>query len=393
MAFLHSHPFPGWQGMSQDDVVAETRMAPTCFAISGLPLLGLTIGTDGSWSARFWIKSATEKRKYERNWCGSVRVQGKDLQITFNDQLIRPSLDHEKQLRTISAWGRATQNELSQLTVGIVGLGSVGSIVAEILARIGIRNFYLIDYDSVEEKNLDRLTNVFVSDIDRAKVKAIRDAIKRSASAPDVNINTVEYSICEEEGFLAGLDCDILFSCVDRPWGRQVLNFISYAHLIPVIDGGILVRTSKDNTCMLGADWKAQTIGYDRPCLECLGQYSSTNAILEKGGYLDDPDYIKGMKDKGSLDVHENVYAFSSHLASMEVLQMLNLFIAPSGIANIGQQMHHLVTGVTDIEHKQCLSSCYFQTVIGKGDFSGVKVTGQNKIAEDCRHNRQRNKL
>src|SRR6266545_1115569 len=52
VAFLHSHPYPGWQGMSWDDVVAERRIAGPAGALTGLPLLGLTIGSDGAWSAR-----------------------------------------------------------------------------------------------------------------------------------------------------------------------------------------------------------------------------------------------------------------------------------------------------------------------------------------------------
>lgn len=393
IAFLHSHPFPGWQGMSRDDVIAETRMSPAVFATTGLPLLGLTLGTDSSWSARFWLKDEIEKRKYNRYWCETVRVLGKDLKITFNDDLLEPNFDAEKQLRTISAWGKKAQEDLSRLRIGIVGLGSVGSIVAEILARTGISHFTLIDFDSVEEKNLDRLTNVFKTDIGRAKVLAIKDAIKRSATAPNVSVECCEYSICEKVGFQAALNCDLLFSCVDRPWGRQVLNFISYAHLIPVIDGGIMVRTNKRNTKIIGADWKAQTVGYKRCCLECLGQYKTEYAALEKSGMLDDPSYIRGLEDSAFINAHENVFVFSSHLASMEVLHLLNLFLAPSGFSDVGQQMHHFVTGEMDIaKEKTCDANCFFQTIMKKGDNSTVEVFGKHLFAEKIREIRTNSK-
>lgn len=393
IAFLHSHPFPGWQSMSTDDVTAEKRMSPTVFATTGLPLLGLTIGSDAAWSARFWMKDKKEKRKYNRKWCESVRVINKSLKITFNDNLLSSNFDSKKQLRTISAWGEKTQEDLSRLRVGIIGLGSVGSIVAEILARTGISNFTLIDFDTVEEKNLDRLTNVFKSDIGRAKVYAIKEAIQRSATSPNVSIDICEYSVCERKGFEYALNCDILFSCVDRPWARQTLNFIAYAHLVPVIDGGIMVRTNKRNTNIVGADWKAQTVGFRRACLECLGQYKTENASLEKSGMLDDPSYIKGLSDSTFLNAHENVFVFSSHLASLEVLQMLSLFIAPSGFADVGQQMHHFVLGEMECEkNKVCDDNCFFQGIIGKGDYSGIEVFGRHKVAEKARSLRKKSR-
>ena len=66
LVFLHSHPFPGWQGMSYPDEIAETRISSTAFAMTNLPLLGLTLGNDESWSARFWIKDPKRKRTYNR---------------------------------------------------------------------------------------------------------------------------------------------------------------------------------------------------------------------------------------------------------------------------------------------------------------------------------------
>lgn len=386
LAFIHSHTGPGWQDMSPDDVIAETLISPSTKSITRLPLMGLTVGTDGSWSARFWIKRVNEKRSFERKWCENVRTIGKKLSVTFNDQLLPPTFDSKKQLRTISAWGKKAQEDLSRIRICIVGLGSVGSMVAEILARTGFSDFTLIDFDLVEEKNLDRLTGVFTKDIGKPKVIAVQDSIQRSATSPTVKVYPLQYSVCEKIGFQAALNCDVIFCCVDRPWPRQCLNFIAYAHLIPVIDGGILVRTNKDNSRIKGADWKAHLVGYKCACLECLGQYKTENAKLERDGYFDDPEYIKGLPKSAFIDAHENVFAFSSHLASLEVLQLLSFYLAPSGISKVGQQMHHFVTGRMDVEqNKVCLTNCYFTSISGMGDCTGVEAFGLHKLAEEVR--------
>jgi molybdopterin/thiamine biosynthesis adenylyltransferase len=383
LVLLHSHPGPGWQGMSHDDIVAEKRLSPAVMSVTQLPLLGMTIGSDETWSGRFWTKHPTKRREYVRDWCRSVRVFDERLSISYHPELALPSVDRDTQMRTISAWGIGTQQDLSRLTVGIVGLGSVGSMVAEALSRTGFSRFVLIDFDRVERKNLDRLTNVFAASIGKLKVDAVAKGIQRSKTIKKASVTQVPYSICEKEGYELALDCDVLFSCVDRPWPRQVLNYIAYAHFIPVIDGGIAVSTNNNNTKIKGADWKIQTVGHGRPCLECLGQYTSDLAALEKAGFLEDPAYIAGMVNKSVVDAHENVFVFSSSLASFEVMQLLSLVIAPCGIANVGQQFYHFKTGALDSLHGQtCHENCIMPTFLGKADAGAVVLYGRHEAAE-----------
>ena len=365
LAFLHSHPFPGWQHMSEDDVVAERRIARAACALTGLPLIGMTTGNDGTWSARSWVAD-TDRPEPRMSWLTEVRVVGQALRVSRVPSS-RPERKADTLIRTVAAWGEDAQAELERVRVGIVGLGSVGSMVAESVARIGMRNITLIDFDKVELKNLDRLVAAAEPDVGRLKTEVTAERLRAVATAAAIDLRVVSEKISHPDSYRAALDCDILFSCVDRPHPRHVLNFLAYGHLVPVIDGGILVRHRKGQ--FRGADWQVQTVAPGRACLRCLGAYDENAVSLDQAGLLDDPSYMAGLDPKSPLHRRENVFPFSANLASLEVFHMISMVTEIAGQSDLGVQRFRYYPGIMDQRvGLACKGECELDQLVASGD-------------------------
>ena len=373
LVMLHSHPGGcGWQAMSGPDVVAEQGNAGAVFGATDKPFFGMTTAGDGAWSARVWERVAP--RNYQERWCRSVRVVGEKLTPTYHPRLAPVPKATASQPRTVSAWGESCQADIARLRVGVVGAGSTGGFVGEALARTGVQDIVLIDFDDIKLHNLDRLVYATTKDVGRRKSDVLAERLRLSATAEDFQATPILQALYEEPAYRAALDCDVLLSCVDRPWGRHVQNHIAFAHLIPVIDGGILVRTNRSKR-LVSADWTTQTVAPGRPCLQCLGQYDAGMVQLEREGMFDDPSYIEGLRDDHPLKARQNVFAFSMACASSQVLQFLNMIVAPLEIAYSGRQRYHFVDAATEPSSTTtCHENCLLPSQVALGDDSPYRV-------------------
>ena len=363
LAFMHNHCTGGWQDMSEPDIVAERdRISPAARA-TGLPLVGLTLGTDQSWSSRFWT---WDGNAFNRTWCEKVRVVGRRFRVTFKRH---PSgVQHRRLRRTIDTWGEKRQRDLSGLHFGIVGVGSVGCVIAEALARMGMERLTIIDPDRIEAHNLDRLLYASQEDIGSLKVDLVARHARRSATAAKFDIHACASPIQSDRAFAAALDCDILFSAVDRPLPKDLLNHVAYAHCIPVISGGVFIDNKPDGT--LGqAAWGVTTIGPMFRCLRCDGQYTSSDVVLDSDGSLDDPAYIGNPDGTGQAPRNQNVFPFSANLATSMVIAMIRLVIADTWWPDrAGRQHYSLIPNRLDVEDLECNENCSVVTKTSLGD-------------------------
>ena len=359
IAFLHGHPAPGWQGMSSDDIVAERdRLAGPVGGRTGLPLAGLTRGTDGAWSGRLWFRKSP--RVYQQLKARSVRVVGSRLAITYHPS--EPRVDAtDSQAATLSVWGQNAQEQLVRTRVGIVGLGSVGSLVAEALSRVGLKDLAYIDFDKVEPRNLDRTIGASGDDVGKLKVQVAASSTQHSSTAEHLNLKVIPHSILRPEGLSAALDCDALVCCADRPWPKYLLNVIAYSHLIPVIDGGIFSSVKQDGTPGHVA-WRIHTVGPDHACMVCLKALRRSDVSLDIEGKLDDPDYIAGLseEDKAAIS-RRNVFPFSMSVAAHEVLQLIGLVTGLPRIGGSGAQIYNCYPGTMEVmKGRVCAEDCEF---------------------------------
>ncbi len=79
--------------------------------------------------------------------------------------------------RNILFWGEDIQKKLSSLHIAVFGLGGVGSFAAEALARAGIGEFTLIDFDRVSPSNINRQLYADLNTIGNLKTKIANQRI------------------------------------------------------------------------------------------------------------------------------------------------------------------------------------------------------------------------
>ena len=367
LVFMHSHPSPGWQDMSVPDISAERDRIADASRATGNPLVGMTVGVDAHWSARFWTDRGHNKT---RRWCKKVRLIDQTRLRVWRPPPTK-SPNRRRQQRTIESWGEEKQRDLEALRIGIVGLGSVGSVVAEGLARIGVRELVLIDHDLVEEHNLDRLLNAHKKDIGRPKTDIAERAIKRASTAEDLVVINHRLRIQHREALAAAKDCDILVSCVDSPVARDILNRTAYRDGIPVVDGGIEIRKDPRYHNMSAARWRAHVASPYSKCLRCNGQYTSSDVMLELDGSWNDPSYIKTTEKINRRS--ENVFCMSLATGSELLNMATRLVVADSWWPPYLGIERNFVTGRSKARPGNCHETCSIFAERWTGDY-GSKI-------------------
>jgi len=104
------------------------------------------------------------------------------------------------------------RTKLKDSSVGIAGLGGLGSNAAVALARAGIGRLVLVDFDKVEESNLDR-QYYFLDQVGKLKVEALKKNIRRIY--PEVTVETHNLKLEKDSMEKPFHDVDVVIEALD----------------------------------------------------------------------------------------------------------------------------------------------------------------------------------
>jgi molybdopterin/thiamine biosynthesis adenylyltransferase len=168
--------------------------------------------------------------------------------VTVVSELMRPT-DY-----IVDQW---PVRQLARCTVTIVGVGSIGSVIAEALARAGVGRFAYVDHDRLEQRNLAR-HRLPDRHLGRLKVSAMHDYI--AERYPGTGVEPYPINVLSETDVLRPLaaSTDLIICAADGVAPRRVVNHVARRAGTPLIlaavleDGafGEIVRVRPQTGCL-----------------------------------------------------------------------------------------------------------------------------------------------
>ncbi len=220
---------------------------------------------------------------------------GQNREITrYSRQYIMPEI------------GKAGQEILLSKKVAVIGLGALGTVAANNLARAGVGNLLLLDRDFVELTNLQRQVIFTEADVENRKPKAAAAKDYLSQVNSDIEIAAVidDLNYGNIHKYLEGVD--LIVDAADNFEVRLLINDYAHEQRIPWVYGAAIGTTGMTMPVVPG----------ETPCLRC---------IVEK---LPDPGSHPTCETAGVLSTTTGV------IGNLETTEAIKILVSSSQVNN-----------------------------------------------------------
>ena len=147
-------------------------------------------------------------------------------------------LEYEQRFEGLQRlYGARAYGFLKQLHIAVIGIGGVGSWAVEALARSGIGEISLVDYDEIAPSNTNRQLHTLTTTIGEKKITVMAERILQIN--PDCKVNAIDDFMNMEnhvEILSQGYDCVI--DAIDSIKFKAAMIYYCRRNKIPIIATG-----------------------------------------------------------------------------------------------------------------------------------------------------------
>lgn len=177
-----------------------------------------------------------------------------DLELSQRDR------ERYRRQLALEGFGDRAQIRLREATVGVLGVGGLGSPAAMYLAAAGIGRLVLVDDQVPEMSNLNRQVLHWIKDVSASRLKVESAAWKIKQMNDEVQVLERCERVTAESIGSALSEADVVLDCTDNFETRYALNSFCVSVGKPFVHAGVESMHGQITTIVPG-----QT-----PCLRCL---------------------------------------------------------------------------------------------------------------------------
>ena len=132
--------------------------------------------------------------------------------------------------RHMPLFGSEGQQRIREARVAVIGVGGIGSHVVQQLAFIGVRNFFLVEPEELDDTNRNRFIGSRHDDPVPGTLKL--DIAERLVTSVDASaeVRRVTETLVSDAGYDAVKAVDVVFGCFDKEAPRLILTELCSAY-------------------------------------------------------------------------------------------------------------------------------------------------------------------
>ena len=282
---VHCHGGSDSVAFSSTDLKSHELGYPGLLALIGAPIVGALVFAANAVAGDLWLSDGSRVEVAELVITDPVRQVLRPRPLSSTKAL--PEFDRQARL-----FGDRGQEILAGQRIAIVGLGGAGSLICEMLSRLGVGEIILIDDDRVDPSNLSRIVGATRRDarawmvdprrprwMQRLGGRTARPKVEVAARVARVasrvtKVTPIFRNVADPDVAVLLRDCDHIFLAADSATARLIVNAVVHQYLVSASQVGAKVVVDQESGRVIDVFAVSRLILPGHGCLKCNGLIS-----------------------------------------------------------------------------------------------------------------------